>query len=113
MKETNINVTSTNINQKAWIQCEVDMKTGYTYEFVFNTDTADDSKITVQLPRNHHHTSRKGETLVYAHNCGRPSNIHAFEVSDQNGITDDDTCIPISTGPSVANTVKEFNQRAM
>ncbi|XP_066915565.1 uncharacterized protein [Clytia hemisphaerica] len=107
------NVTSTNINQKAWIQCEVDIKSGYTYEFVFNTDRADDSKIIVQLPRNHHHTSRKGETLVYAHNCGRPSNIHAFEVSDENGITDDDTCIPISTGPSVANTVKEFNQRAM
>uniref|UniRef100_A0A7M5UGY3 Uncharacterized protein n=1 Tax=Clytia hemisphaerica TaxID=252671 RepID=A0A7M5UGY3_9CNID len=107
------NVTSTNINQNAWIQCEVDMKTGYKYEFVFNTDRAEDSKIIVQLPCNHHHTSRKGETLVYAHNCGRPSNIHAFEVSDENGITDDDTCIPISTGPSVANTVKEFNQRAM
>uniref|UniRef100_A0A7M5XFH4 Uncharacterized protein n=1 Tax=Clytia hemisphaerica TaxID=252671 RepID=A0A7M5XFH4_9CNID len=107
------NVTSTNINQKVWIQCEVDIKSGYTYEFVFNTDRADDSKIIVQLPRNRHHTSRKGETLVYAHNCGRPSNIHAFEVSNENGITDDDTCIPISTGPSVANTVKEFNQRAM
>ncbi|XP_066928302.1 uncharacterized protein [Clytia hemisphaerica] len=113
MIESVKNVTSTNINQKAWIQCEVDIKSGYTYEFVFNTDRADDSKIIVQLPRNHHHTSRKGETLVYAHNCGRPSNIHAFEVSDENGITDDDTCIPISTGPSVANTVKEFNQRAM
>uniref|UniRef100_A0A7M5V5L0 DZIP3-like HEPN domain-containing protein n=2 Tax=Clytia hemisphaerica TaxID=252671 RepID=A0A7M5V5L0_9CNID len=86
MKQSIKNITSTNINQKAWIQCEVDIKSGYTYEFVFNTDRADDSKITVQLPGNHHHTSRKGETLVYAHNCGRPSNIHAFEVSDENGI---------------------------
>ena len=66
------------------------------------------------FPGNYHPTSwKERQTLIYAHNCGRPSNIHAYEVSKDNEIKDDDKCIPVSTGPSVASTVKEFTQRAI
>ena len=48
--------------------------------------------------------------MIYAHNCGKPSNIHSYNV--QNYIKDEDKCTPVSTGPSIATTVGEFKQRA-
>ena len=43
-------ITSTRIDQSAWIQCEVDIKTGYQFDFIFHTERADDSTIAIQLP---------------------------------------------------------------
>ena len=51
--KTKTNVTSitlTRINQSIWVQCGVDIKTGYEYEFLFATDRAEDSTITIKLP---------------------------------------------------------------
>ena len=57
------------------------------------------------------HTSWKGKTLVYAHDAR--FNAHAYNVSKENEIKEDDKCIPISTDPSNTCTVKEFTERSM
>ena len=49
-KQNITSITSQRIDQSAWIQCGVDIKTGYQYEFTFKTERAEDSTITVQLP---------------------------------------------------------------
>ena len=46
-------ITQTKIDQSLWIQCEVDIKTGYGYQFLLNMDTDEDiiiETIFVQLP---------------------------------------------------------------